>query len=203
MKDCDYCGRDNLDSAANCRECGTAFPRVFSRPPREPFRDFNFQDFSAVKASFSISSRCSGLDGKKLAGNGAMLIARFAGPYSESITASHICGLTQAAVMLLQPMALILDFRQLDYTWGNAMTVVLQLDFDFSPIPMALLGSVRCLPAIATLMFGTSTKKRATEQEGVFDSFDASVACLENQILAGDCFPGGLHPFRKCWGLRF
>lgn len=70
-------------------------------------------------------------------------------------------------------------------------------------MPTALLGSVRCLPAIAKLMFGTSTKKRATEREGVFDPFDASVAYVGNQILASNCFPGGLHPCRKCWGLRF
>ena len=31
MKNCLYCGRDNLDDALNCRECGTEFEQV-----REP-----------------------------------------------------------------------------------------------------------------------------------------------------------------------
>jgi len=39
MKTCDYCGRDNSDDAAHCRECGTRFgpedePELFKRPER-------------------------------------------------------------------------------------------------------------------------------------------------------------------------
>ena len=42
MKDCSYCGRDNDDSATNCRECGTEFPAVPvpKRPPDLPAPKF-------------------------------------------------------------------------------------------------------------------------------------------------------------------
>ena len=38
MKNCDYCGRENIPDAEFCRECGTAFPgmRKDPPPPSEP-----------------------------------------------------------------------------------------------------------------------------------------------------------------------
>jgi hypothetical protein len=35
MKNCSYCGRDNLDDALNCRECGTEFEEVSEPIPPE------------------------------------------------------------------------------------------------------------------------------------------------------------------------
>ncbi|MDD5140488.1 MAG: zinc ribbon domain-containing protein [Verrucomicrobiales bacterium] len=37
MKQCSYCGRDNIDDALNCRECGTEFeqPKVVPQPEEQ------------------------------------------------------------------------------------------------------------------------------------------------------------------------
>lgn len=38
MKNCSYCGRDNVDEALNCRECGTEFEQISEPPPSEELK---------------------------------------------------------------------------------------------------------------------------------------------------------------------
>src|SRR5690348_3500904 len=35
MKRCSYCGRDNIDNALNCRECGTEFEQINEAPLKQ------------------------------------------------------------------------------------------------------------------------------------------------------------------------
>ena len=54
MKNCLYCGRDNLDDALNCRECGTEFEQVREPiPPQkvEPVKSFSLNRESDTQAA--------------------------------------------------------------------------------------------------------------------------------------------------------
>jgi hypothetical protein len=50
MKNCDYCGRENDDGAAHCRECGTEFARA-ELPPLEPVEKPAGQEYELAPPS--------------------------------------------------------------------------------------------------------------------------------------------------------
>lgn len=57
MKPCSYCGRDNADDAAHCRECGTEFERHVDPEPIQPIGppestgpEYKFAPLSAADA---------------------------------------------------------------------------------------------------------------------------------------------------------
>ncbi len=50
-------------------------------------------------------------------------------------------------------------------------------------IPTAIVGSEKCMPAIATLLFGINTTKRATEEENVFETLDDGLAYVEARLI--------------------
>ena len=103
------------------------------------------------------------------------LIAKFSGTYRPGSTgapdAYFICGIAQTALAMWHPAALILDLRELSYTWGNDMDLV--LDAGSGPnVPTAIVGSDACLPAIGTLIHGINSAQLPTDAENIFDSIE-------------------------------
>jgi len=143
------------------------------------FREVTFRDASPIKFSLSYRERERGVAYSNV------LVASFDGDYRSGSAgapdAMLIRGITQAAVTVWSPAGLILDFTKLDYGWGDEMDMLLGPP-DGLEIPTAVVGSELCLPAIATLMFGMDTARKATEQEGIFDSLDAAVAYVEARL---------------------
>lgn len=103
------------------------------------------------------------------------LIAKFKGTYRPGSAgapdAAFICGIARTAVMMWHPAALILDLRDLSYTWGDEMDWVLDAGAD-SGVPTAVVGSNACLPAIGTLIHGINSTRPATAAENIFDNID-------------------------------
>src|SRR6266478_3737419 len=106
-----------------------------------------------------------------------ILVARFAGNYRSghhgAPDARFIQGITQTALGVWCPAALILDLRELAYTWGDEMEEVLGTRGEIK-VPAAIVGSALCLPAIGTLIHGINSTKPATDAEHIFDNMDAA-----------------------------
>jgi hypothetical protein len=164
------------------------------------FHDVTFSDASPINFSFSYKERERGVAYSNV------LVASFDGEYRPGSAgapdAMLIRGITQAAVTVWSPAGLVLDLRKLHYEWGDEMDMLLGPP-DGLEIPTAVVGSELCLPAIATLMFGVNTTKRATEQEGVFDALDAALAYVEAQLKEERVALSEKYPPlpRKSWGL--
>ncbi len=52
MKKCDYCGRENCDEAAHCRECGTKFPDAPALAKPVKPRDRTWQEWLTYTLRF-------------------------------------------------------------------------------------------------------------------------------------------------------
>lgn len=164
------------------------------------FREVTLQGASPIKYSFSYKERQRGVAYSNV------LVASFDGEYRSGSAgapdAMLIRGITQTAVMIWSPSGLVLDFRKLHYEWGDEMEMLLGPPDDID-IPTAVVGSELCLPAIATLMFGMNTAKKATEHEGVFDSLELALGYVETQLQQKRVALAEKYPPlpRKNWGL--
>jgi hypothetical protein len=85
--------------------------------------------------------------------------------------AFFIQGITQTALGVWSPAALILDLRELSYTWGDDMDCVLGVGAE-RDLPTAVVGSGLCLPAMGTLIHGVDSTTPATDVEHIFDSIE-------------------------------
>jgi hypothetical protein len=104
-----------------------------------------------------------------------ILVAKFAGHYRPghcgAPDAYFIQGITRTALGVWSPAALILDLRELSYTWGDEMDLVLGVGGECD-LPTAIVGSELCLPAIGTLIHGVNSTTLATDTEHIFDSIE-------------------------------
>jgi len=103
------------------------------------------------------------------------LIAKFIGEYrpgSQGAPDAHfIRGITQTALEIWNPGALILDLRELSYVWGDEMDLVLDTGTN-QGVPLAIVGSELCLPAIGTLVHGINSKQPATDLDHIFENIE-------------------------------
>jgi len=79
--------------------------------------------------------------------------------------------LNRSGLGVWSPAALILDLRELSYTWGDEMDHVLSVGAECN-LPTAIVGSGLCLPAIGTLIHGVNSTTPATDAEHIFDSIE-------------------------------
>jgi hypothetical protein len=110
-----------------------------------------------------------------------VLVAKFAGNYRPghrgAPDARFIQGITQTALAVWRPAAMILDLRKLSYTWGDNMEEVLGCRGEIG-VPFAIVGSELCLPAIRTLIQTFHTEgsmKAATDAEHIFDNMEEAL----------------------------
>ena len=69
--------------------------------------------------------------------------------------ATYMMAVTVAAIAFSEPFALIFDFSELEYVWGDMMTNVLSAGEDRGEnheMPMAIVVSDRCEPALRSLL---------------------------------------------------
>jgi len=99
-----------------------------------------------------------------------ILVAKFSGHYRPghlgAPDALFIQGITQTALGVWRPAALILDFRELAYTWGDEMQGVLGIRGEIK-LPFAIVGSEMCLPAIGTLIQTFGSPRPPTVAENI------------------------------------
>jgi hypothetical protein len=93
---------------------------------------------------------------------------------SEGAPDAHfMCGLTEIALEIWRPAALVLDLSELQYDWGDEMDLVLSVG-QRQHVPSAVVIGPGCSRAIATLFWGTDTSRLATEAENIFTDLDAA-----------------------------
>lgn len=111
------------------------------------------------------------------------LIAKFKGTYRPGSAgkpdAQFIHGMTLTALRMWRPATVILDLRELTYTWGTDMDLVLDVGAE-EDISTLIVGSETCLPAIGTLLFGPGDQRPATDQARIFDSLEEALEYAHN-----------------------
>ena len=77
--------------------------------------------------------------------------------------------------------AVMIDFRELNYVWGDMIELVycLGLDTDF---PVACVLGDGCREAIGTLVHGVNSTEPATTEENLFDDFDEAWQYIEELL---------------------
>lgn len=104
------------------------------------------------------------------------LIAKFIGEYRDGSggkpDARFIAGMTEMAVAIWRPAAVVLDLSELRYDWGDDMVNLLPPSVGGKKA--AVVVGPKCARAIATLLWGVNTTKEATEVEFIFDNVVAA-----------------------------
>jgi hypothetical protein len=103
------------------------------------------------------------------------LVAKFRGRFRDGSKgapdASFIHGITQTALQVWDPAAVVLDLSELQYEWGDEMDFLLNVGADRN-VKSALVVGPGCAKAIATLMWGVETTRVVTEAENIFDNVE-------------------------------
>jgi len=103
------------------------------------------------------------------------LIAKFIGEYRDGSAGrpdvDFIVGMTNLAVAMWHPAALVLDLSDLRYEWGDEMSWLLPPSVTCKA---AVVVGPKCARAIATVMWGLDTQKQATEADFIFETVEAA-----------------------------
>ncbi len=108
------------------------------------------------------------------------LVARVNGRYRDGSTgnpdAYFLHGLIKTAVDLWSPKAVIIDFTNFQYDWGDMLELV--YDAPESKERAYVVGNA-CRRAMSTLEFGENTQRDITEHDEFFDSFEDAFRYLK------------------------
>lgn len=138
------------------------------------------EKMSKIKVSFSVGN-------SRINNAFDIIVIRFSGEYDSDSDAHYMYAKGQFALMAYQPMGIILDFRDLEYHWGDKMDLVFDIgmgkheDDDFST---ALLISEKCKKAIGTLVHDDpKSEEPATTKEWIFETLEESWKYIEQEIM--------------------
>lgn len=114
-----------------------------------------------------------------------ILMAKFAGHYRPghrgAPDALFIQGIMRTALGVWRPAALVLDFRRLDYTWGDEMEEVLDCRREIE-LPYAVVLGDQCRQAVTTLLKQFHPEiGSATELEHIFDDMEEAWKYVHQQ----------------------
>ena len=133
-----------------------------------PLESVTFQEATDIKFEFKLET----MDKHPFAHTH---IAKFSGTYRPGSTgrpdACFIHGMTETALRIWIPEALILDLTELSYRWGDEMDWVIGVGEDRC-MHRAVVGSEKCLPALGTLIHGEGSTRSATDEENIFDDME-------------------------------
>lgn len=160
-----------------------------------PYIEVHLSDLSRIVHSFHIlkSSGGSVVDA---------LIIKFVGSYGVGCKgnddASYMCAVTSAGLEAWRPHALIFDFAELDYVWGDMLREVLSVgkgkvgvlemltlgkiaaisDAKPGDIPTFVVVSDRCRKAVGSLLVEEMSEDPA---KWMFDSLETAVSAIQKQ----------------------
>ena len=120
-----------------------------------------------------------------------VLIVKFKGLYhsgsSGSPDAGFISAVKNSALYHYVPDALILDFSELEYEWGDDLDNLLPDDdavYYWRRTPMAVVVGPRCREAIRTLTFGLEDERQLSETTWAKDSLEEAISFIEPRAAA-------------------
>jgi hypothetical protein len=145
------------------------------------FETVSLKDLSSISVSYKIGMVN---DYEKI------LIVTFVGEYrpgsAGNADAAFMCGATAAGVSAFSPHAVVFDFLELEYTWGD------MLDAVYSQAPTrigpdkpcyAVVPGPDCAEAIRTLELGEFSKAPISSIPWVHDSIEAATTYLSDVVL--------------------
>lgn len=94
--------------------------------------------------------------------------------------ARYIRGVVGITNNVWRPSGIILDLSDLTYEWGDEMGDVVEAP---SNHPFAIVVSPLCEPAISSLCCASTPSKTVLDREQFFDSFEAALHYLRQQIV--------------------
>ncbi|MFO0926306.1 MAG: hypothetical protein U0736_04605 [Gemmataceae bacterium] len=140
------------------------------------FRPVRVEDETSVQCQFQLES--TGQNRFT-----SVLIARFSGDYKDGAAghpdAVYMAGMLRMGIEMWGPAAVVLDLTDLRYEWGDEMLWLVRPAFHYRK--MAIVVGRGCARAIATLMWGVSTNKKATEADFIFDDLEAAWEHVRNR----------------------
>jgi len=137
------------------------------------------EKMSTIKVSFSIGN-------SRINDAFSIMVIKFSGKYDSDDDAHYMYAKGQFGLMAYFPIGAILDFRDLEYHWGDKMDLVFDIgrgQYEGEDFPTALLIGEQCKKAIGTLVHDDpNSKKLATTKEWIFETFEESWKYVEQKI---------------------
>jgi hypothetical protein len=138
----------------------------------------------------SSSIRCAVRRGLQEGMEDALVVA-FSGTYGYGSAgngdAAFMCEAVEAAVAAWTPRAIILDFSELDYEWGDMLESVLPGDEgEFGPpcVTAALVVGDGCREGLRTLLFGVNAPHRLSELSWVHENLPRAWEHVRSKLEA-------------------
>lgn len=117
-----------------------------------------------------------------------ILVVKYMGKYgfgsAGNDDARYMYAKAEYGLNIYEPNAVILDFSELEYQWGDMLELVFNVgshQYIHKAFPKALVLGEKCRAAIATLIHGND-EKTATSEDWIFDSFDEAWNYMKKMI---------------------
>ena len=118
-----------------------------------------------------------------------ILVIKYSGKYgigsAGNKDAQFMFAKGEYGLNLFEPSGAILDFRELEYEWGDMLDLVLNVgsnQYIDSEFPIALIVGDKCEEAISTLIHRINSKEPATTKEWIFHNFEEAWRYVEEKI---------------------
>ncbi|KAA3635268.1 MAG: hypothetical protein DWQ02_10125 [Bacteroidetes bacterium] len=92
--------------------------------------------------------------------------------------ARYMYAMGKMGIELFTPDAVIIDFQNLEYLWGDMLGMVFGLGgLNYHPfnIPRAMVVGEKCKKAIGTLLFGLESNEPASNEDWIFESMEEAI----------------------------
>ncbi|GLI10717.1 hypothetical protein YDYSG_67530 [Paenibacillus tyrfis] len=117
-----------------------------------------------------------------------IMIIKYSGEYgfgsAGNSDAVYMKAMGRAALEAWKPDAIILDWSDLKYEWGDMLEMVLDIDIGCCEpaLPMAVIVGPPCEEAVRTLLLGIDSEEELETIEWVFKNKDEAIDYIEKQL---------------------
>jgi hypothetical protein len=118
-----------------------------------------------------------------------ILVISYAGEYGVGCEgngdAQYMYAMGKFGIELYEPAGIIIDFRELEYVWGDMLEMVFGLGcLNYHPhnVPNAMIVGDKCQEAIGTLIHGLDSKEPPTTEDWIFGSLEEAWKFVEEGV---------------------
>ncbi len=142
----------------------------------------NPEDWSDIKVTYQMGS-------SRLREHYDILVIAYSGKYGIGSAgngdAQYMYARGQFGLNIYEPAGAILDFRELEYVWGDLLAQVFDIQIEQYPdtrFPLAMVVGDKCKEAIGTLIHFGDESEPATSEDWIFDSLEEAWKYVEEKI---------------------
>lgn len=117
-----------------------------------------------------------------------IMIIKYSGEYgfgsAGNSDAVYMKAMGRAALEAWEPDAVILEWSELKYEWGDMLALALDIDIGRCEpaLPMAVVVGPPCEEAVRTLLLGINSEEGLETIEWMFKNKDEAIAYIEKQL---------------------